>query len=82
MTLADQLAQVRRSFEAKTPPDVAEQMHRATEELRNSGILDHVLKKGQRAPEFTLPDSNDVLVSSTDLLRNGPLVVSFFRGKW
>ena len=82
MTLADQLAQVRRSFEAKTPPEIRDQMHRATEELRNSGILDHVLKKGQRAPEFTLPDANGVSVSSAALLRNGPLIVSFFRGKW
>ena len=82
MTLAAQLAQVRRSFEQKTPPETIAQKHRATEELGDSGILDRVLKAGQRAPEFALPDTNDVLVSSSDLLRNGPLVVSFFRGKW
>ena len=82
MSLADQLAATRRAFEKKTPPEVTEQMHRATEELRNSGILDRVLKKGQRAPDFSLPDTNGVVVSSAELLRKGPLVVSFFRGKW
>ncbi|HTV93843.1 MAG TPA: hypothetical protein VMG98_14100 [Verrucomicrobiae bacterium] len=82
MTLADQLAATRQAFEKKTPAEITEQMHRATEELRNSRILDHVLKKGERAPEFALPDTNGVLVSSADLLRKGPLVVSFFRGKW
>jgi hypothetical protein len=82
MTLSEQLATFKNNFEAKTPPEVTERMHRATEELRNSGILDRVLKKGDRAPEFTLPDVNDVLVSSAALLRRGPLVVNFFRGKW
>lgn len=57
-------------------------MHRATEELRASGILDRVLKKGDRAPQFTLPDTNGVMVSSAALIEQGPLVVSFFRGKW
>jgi hypothetical protein len=82
VTLAEQLANFRRGFEERTPSEVIEQIHRATEELRNSGILKHVLKAGDRAPEFTLPDANGVVVSSADLLRNGPLVISFFRGKW
>jgi hypothetical protein len=81
-SLAEQLAKFRASFEAKAPPDAVEKMHRATEELRNSGILDRVLKKGEHAPEFTLPDVDGNLVSSAKLLRQGPLVVSFFRGKW
>jgi peroxiredoxin len=34
------------------------------------------------ALEFTLPDIDGTLVSSAELLRRGPLVVSFFRGKW
>jgi hypothetical protein len=82
MTLAEQLTKFRQNFEAGNPPEINDQMHRATEELRTSGILDRVLKKGDRAPEFTLPDTNGTLVSSVDLLRRGPLVVSFFRGKW
>jgi hypothetical protein len=82
LTLAEQLANFKKNFEAKTSPEITVQMHRATEELRNSGILDRVLKKGDRAPEFTLPDVNNVPVSSAELLRKGPLVVNFFRGKW
>ena len=82
LTLSEQLAKFRENFESKTPSEITEEMHRATEELRNSGILDRVLKKGDRAPEFTLPDTNGVMVSSAVLLQRGPLVVSFFRGKW
>jgi hypothetical protein len=82
LTLAEQLANLQRNFVAKTPADIVEKMHRATDELRNSGILDRALKKGDRAPEFTLPDVNGNTVSSAELLRRGPLVVSFFRGRW
>jgi peroxiredoxin len=50
--------------------------------VRASGILDRVLKVGARAPEFTLPNTEDVPVSLGALLAKGPVVVSFFRGRW
>jgi len=37
---------------------------------------------GQQAPRFELPDSEGKLSSLVDLLANGPLVVSFYRGSW
>jgi hypothetical protein len=55
-------------------------MHRATAELEASGILDRALKVGDRAPSFTLFNQEHVQVVSIDLLREGPLVVGFFRG--
>jgi peroxiredoxin len=82
VSLADQLAKLKHDFEAKAPPETIEKIHRATAELARSGILERTLKKGDLAPEFVLPDVNGVPVSSADLRRNGPLIVSFFRGKW
>jgi peroxiredoxin len=61
---------------------VIEKMHRATAELEASGILDHVLKVGDRAPSFTLFNQQQVQIASSDFLREGPLVVGFFRGHW
>lgn len=37
---------------------------------------------GDRLPVFVLPDDDGRLVSSAELLANGPLVVSFNRGNW
>jgi peroxiredoxin len=54
----------------------------ATAELLSSGVEGHVLAKESVAPSFSLPDSTGKLVHSTDLLALGPLVVSFFRGRW
>ncbi len=57
-------------------------MHRATAQLKASGIEQQAFKIGDRAPSFTLFNQDHVQVVSNDLLREGPLVVSFFRGHW
>jgi peroxiredoxin len=44
--------------------------------------LSRALNAGDRAPAFTLPDPSGVLVSSIDLVREGPLVATFYRGVW
>jgi peroxiredoxin len=50
--------------------------------LDEMGLARRALKKGDRAPDFLLPDESGRLVSSRDMLASGPLVVSFFRGAW
>lgn len=55
---------------------------RAVEELFASGIEERILPVGVHAPEFELQDSSGRLVRSRDLLAVGPLIVSFFRGRW
>ena len=82
MPLQATLDAMRASFEAKLPPESVDTMHRATEALLQSGIMDHVLKVGDQAPLFTLPDHNGDMVDSEALLRKGPLVVGFYRGAW
>jgi hypothetical protein len=86
MSLQDKLDEVRKQFEASAPSDALAIMYRATDDLRNSGIMDRFLKgflkAGDRAPEFALPNEQGQIVSSSDLLSKGPLVVSFYRGVW
>ena len=85
--LQDRLDEFRKAFESGAPPynashEVIETMHRATAELKASGIEQHALKVGDRAPSFGLFNQDHLQVSSDDLLRQGPLVISFFRGHW
>jgi hypothetical protein len=87
MTLQEKLDAFKAQFESGAPPynatpEVVEIMHRATNELRNSGILERVLKVGDRAPAFTLPNPQGEVFSSLSLLVKGPLVVDFYRGVW
>jgi hypothetical protein len=85
--LQERLDEFRRAFDAGAPPynatpEAIEKMHRATAELKASGIEGRALKVGDRAPGFTLFNQDHVQVSSADLLQQEPLVVSFFRGHW
>jgi hypothetical protein len=85
--LQDRLDEFNRTFESGAPPynaprEAIEQMHRATAELKASGAEDAALKVGDRAPSFTLFNQDHVQIASADLLAQGPLVVSFFRGHW
>lgn len=67
---------------SKLTPAENETMERHIEFLRESGALDKVLKKGDQAPEFNLKNQNGDIIASSELLKNGPLVVSFYRGSW
>jgi peroxiredoxin len=51
-------------------------------ELGQSGIAGRALQPGSQALGFELSDHKRDLVRSRDLLREGPLVVCFFRGRW
>jgi hypothetical protein len=82
MTLADTLQGMREAAAKRLPPDKAAVMHRATEELRASGIMDQVIKPGDKLPGFALPNAYGREVRSADLLAKGPLVLTFFRGSW
>jgi len=82
MALKDTLRGIREASAKRIPPDRAAIMHRATEELRASGIMDQVIKVGDRLPGFALPNAYGQQVRSSDLLAKGPLVLTFFRGAW
>ncbi len=87
MTLQNKLDAFKADFEAGKPPynvphSVIETMHKATAELKASGLADRAKKVGDKAPVFSLRDPEGNLVSSEDLLKKGPLVVSFYRGVW
>jgi len=57
-------------------------MHRVTADQRASGFHARMPKPGTPAPAFTLANQDGVPVSSAALLARGPLVMSFFRGRW
>jgi hypothetical protein len=82
MSLQEQLDGLRAKSQARIPPEVQIVMHRSIEELRASGILSRVPKVGDPAPDFTLPDAAGQPVSLAGLLAKGPVVVSFYRGRW
>jgi hypothetical protein len=82
MSLEDKLAAMREAAGKRIPPDRLAIMHRATEDLRRSGILDRIVKVGAKMPAFALANHDGRRISSDDVLARGPMVLSFFRGSW
>jgi peroxiredoxin len=82
-SLQDALDRITQNTRALVQAERLAISEQATAELFACGIEDRVLKAGDRAPDFTLPDAlTGKSVSTADLLALGPLVVKFFRGRW
>ncbi|WP_406206444.1 AhpC/TSA family protein [Streptomyces sp. NBC_01017] len=78
-------AELRSFYEARQqqiPAEIREIMRRAGQELADSGQADHALTVGAQAPRFTLPTATGQTLSLDDLLAEGPVVLTFYRGAW
>lgn len=82
MTLQESLDKIKTRLESSLPQEAVKIMHQATRDLEDSGIGNSILKVGDIAPEFNLKNQDGDLVSSVELLKKGPLVITFYRGIW
>ena len=81
-TLAERLDGLRSHFAIALSDEARTIMHNQTEGLRESGILDRIPAVGDSLASFELPDNDGNLVRSTEVLANGPMIVTFYRGGW
>lgn len=82
MTLAEELAARYEQGKLNLPADTQAMYQRALATLAESGIVERALGEGDKAPDFELPDAFGEPVRLSELLGNGPVVVSFYRGEW
>ena len=80
--LYEQLTALRVAKEETRDPVLTAHLNRATDELQASGILAGVRSVGEQAPMFARPNLDGDTVRLRTLLRRGPVIVSFFRGRW
>ena len=81
-TLREQYDAINGQLGKMVTPDKLELMHRAKEELRQSGAMERVLRVGDQIPEFHLRSVSGHMVDTQALLAGGPLVLNFYRGVW
>ena len=62
--------------------DVLDMIDTTTADLVATGIARQALSKGDTAPAFVLPNHKGEIVSSSDLLPHGPVLINFYRGNW
>jgi peroxiredoxin len=80
--LPAELERWRKMRDSEVPADAVARMDRANEELDRSRATDHVVRPGDLAPKFTLPNAVGAEISLDALLEKGPVVISFYRGTW
>ena len=82
MSLRDDIADFRQQSAARIPEDIRLVMDSATKTLIESGIAELGPKVGDKAPSFSLPNARGETVDIADKLKDGPVVVNFYRGGW
>lgn len=82
MSLAVELQEFQTQFLAGTPKEMVELFISKTQELAKSGVVESSIKIGDKAPDFTLPDADGSTIQLSELLKKGPVVLTFYRGGW
>ena len=76
-TLASQLDEIT----ASVPAEISERIDSGLDDVTSSGVA-RGLAVGDVAPDFALTDAVGNEVVLADLLTEGPVVVTFYRGEW
>ena len=66
----------------KSPENVRDMILKTSAELIERNLEARALKKGEILPSFELTDALGEKRSSDQLLKSGPMVISFYRGGW
>ncbi len=82
MSLNEQLEQMREASWGRWPAEKRALVEQSFRDIAASGLLDRIVKAGDRAPDFSLPAADGAEVSLGGLLKDGPVVLAFYRGHW
>ena len=69
-------------FGRKNNPDFMKGVDEVIKQEKAFQRGENALKIGEKAPSFELPNQEGKLIAIEDLLKNGPVVVTFYRGDW
>lgn len=81
MKLSDKLTMIQEQMAAQVPAEILAAFGGNLQQLMASQPEEKALKAGDIAPDFAMSFNGESL-SLTDLLKNGPVVINFFRGNW
>ncbi|MGR8921479.1 MAG: hypothetical protein ACU85V_17825 [Gammaproteobacteria bacterium] len=82
MSLKAKLNEIKAGAVERIPAEILSKMLAATNDLRDSGIMEGVIKVGATLPPFTLNNQDGQPIRSADLLKQGAVVLTVFRGHW
>ena len=81
-SLAAELRAKLAAYRARAPKEAQAITDKAIEALGSGTMLRDAKNIDDVAPDFTLPDATGKLVKLSDLLKKGPVVLTWYRGGW
>ncbi len=81
-TLRERLQRIKENFTQQAPPEAITAINNSNESIRASGLLSKAPTEGDILPSFDLEDTEGHLSHSEELIKRGPLVLTFYRGLW
>jgi peroxiredoxin len=82
MSLEQELAAFGAEFSRTAPPGRAALYEAKIEELRADFALASAVSVDEAAPDFALPNAAGKSLVLKELLRSGPVILTFYRGGW
>ncbi|MCJ1403499.1 hypothetical protein MMC11_006722 [Xylographa trunciseda] len=82
MSLSSELSAVYERFQKNAAPAAVDAIAAAISNFRASFDATSTIQVGDQLPEFHLSDALGQQVHSAELLAQGPLLISFYRGEW
>jgi peroxiredoxin len=82
ITLQAELDALAQQLATSLPAEALQAFDEQIRQLAAEGAAGHKLKVGDQAPDFSLPRAGGGTVTLVDLLRQGPVVLTFYRGEW
>ena len=80
--LSAQLEERQANFLKVATPERRAQLQKAIQDLTESDIVEGVITKGDKAPDFTLRNALGDDVNLYEELEKGPVILTWYRGSW
>lgn len=80
--LEERMRRMSAATRERLPAEALEVVQQAAKRLRASGLAARAIGVGDRAPHFELSDGEGTPHRLADEVARGPVLLSFYRGRW
>lgn len=81
-TLAKQIEDLNHELSSQLPQEILEAFGRSIEDLKTQRIEENSIQIGEQMPGFSLPNASGKIINSEEILKDGKIILAFYRGSW